>query len=168
MTIIVAVSNGITTTMGCDSSSYSPESIQSYQGSKLISTGQWVIGYTGSGWGTGQLAAMATMPKSGTELALRRAFVPSMKKLLDKFGGSHQSTAQFLIGGYGKLYEVDSEDWGIVDLTESAIGGAYQYSLGSLHSTRHLQSQKKRVQLALDAAIECSPAALGPTKIITI
>jgi len=168
MTIIVAIAHGKHITMGADSSSYSPESIQSFQGSKLIQSNGWICGFTGDGWGTGQLASIAEFPKEASEQALRRVFVPSMIRLMEEYGGSDQSTAQFLVGKKGNLYEIDTQDWGIIKLNEDAIGGAYMYSLGSLYSTKAYKNQERRVKKALDAAIFLSPVATGPTHIITI
>lgn len=170
MTVIVGVANGSSVTMGGDRASASDDLVQVYLRPKVNRIGDWLIGYTGTGWGTPQLSAFATLPDSPDDLeaTLRQTFVHSMNALLEEYGGQKQSRADFLVGGYGRLFEIHSADWGIVELEESSIGQGNHLALGSLYTTSKWKDQERRVEKALDAAIHYAPGCCYPIDIYTV
>jgi hypothetical protein len=77
--------------------------------------------------------------------------------------GSHD----LLVGGYGRLFEVYTDDWGIVELSETAVGSGSSYALGSLYSTQD-KEPLYRVHEALNASIQYSPTCAGPIDIMQV
>lgn len=167
MTIIVAAARNGRVVMGGDRSSVGTETIQVSLTPKINRIGNWLIGYAGNGWGTPQLSAFATLPDSPDDLeaTLRQTFVSSMRSLIEEYGGQKQSKADFLVGGYGRLFETNSSDWSFIELEESAIGQGYHLALGSLYTTSKWKDQSRRVEKALDAAIHYAPGCCYPIDI---
>ena len=93
-----------------------------------------------------------------------------LKKMLYEITPEHkikefEDDSDILIGAKGRVFEITTADFGVVELTEVAIGTGYQYALGSLHSTLG-QPAGMRVSLAMGAAITHSPQCMGPIDIL--
>lgn len=130
----------------------------------------FLVGYSGDGFGVGQLATLANYPENGDNLhiTIRTIFCKSMSKLVDKYGGTDNGSHEILIGGYGRLFEVYTDDWGIVEVSESAVGSGSDFALGSLYTTKHIKNPTKRIHTALEAAITLSPSCQGPIDMFSL
>jgi len=62
----------------------------------------------------------------------------------------------------GRLFEFDSTDFQLNEITEGAIGSGGLIAFGSLFTTRGYKDINKRLKLAVNSAIEYSPSCAGP------
>ena len=76
-----------------------------------------------------------------------------------------EDDSDILIGAKGRLFEITTSDFGVIELTQAAIGTGYQYALGSLHSTVG-QPALDRIASAMGAAVTHSPQCMGPIDIL--
>jgi hypothetical protein len=75
----------------------------------------------------------------------------------------------FLVGFLGELYTLQ-QDFAVIAWAEKehATGAGEEYALGSLYATRgRIKTPSKRVELALEAAVEFSPCVLPPFTILS-
>lgn len=137
--------------------------------SKIIQVDNFLVGYSGTGFGVGQLATLAEYPQSdeNLDMELRTLFAKSMRKLIRKYGGIENGSHDLLVGGYGRIFEVYTDDWGIVELSETAVGSGSSYAIGSLYSTQD-KEPLYRVHEALNASIQYSPTCAGPIDILQV
>lgn len=136
--------------------------------------GDWAYGFSGS-YGTGQLIELVTLPKvlknDDPFLVLRTTVVEDLKRHYDTYARDiEDNAADWLIGCKGRLFEISSGDWGVIEINESSIGSGNTIALGSLHTTKQFEvaSPIYRIEQALNAAIELSPTCLGPVDIVQI
>lgn len=136
--------------------------------------GDWVYGFAGA-YGTGQLIELITLPKvlknDDPYNVLRLVVVQELKKHYDTLGrDSEDNSADWLIGCKGRLFELSSGDWGLIEINQSSIGSGNTIALGSLHTTAQFEvaTPEMRIQWALDAAIDLSPTCLGPVDIVSL
>jgi len=104
-------------------------------------------------------------------ILLRTTIVEELKKHYENLGRDHEdNAADWLIGCKGRLFELSSGDWGIVEVQESSIGSGNSIALGSLYTTKQFDvaAPDTRIKWALDAAIELSPTCIGPVDIISL
>lgn len=141
---------------------------------KVGVSGDWIYGFAGS-YGTGQLIELITLPKvlknDDPYMTLRLVIVEELKRLYESYGRDlEDNAADWLIGCKGRLFELSSGDWGVIEINESAIGSGNNFALGSLHTTRQYEvaSPIYRIEQALNAAIELSPTCLGPVDIMSL
>ena len=140
---------------------------------KIQKNGKYLIGYAGE-TGLGQLLHSIDLPDpsnlNGKELTkfLRTKFCmvfknamniysPSTSPADDKDGG-----VLALIAVRGRLFEFDSTDFQLNEITEGAIGSGGLIAFGSLFTTRGYKDINKRLRIAVEAAIQYSPSCMGP------
>lgn len=172
MTCIVAIADGNKVYMGGDRSASDGDSIVSMYRPKVHVRENWIFGYAGN-IGKGQLLEMIPIPivKSNEDpyFILRLEIVEELKKAIDAFGDNDSDDADWLIGCNGRLFEISSDGWGVIEVQESSIGSGSPYALGSLHTSNGIYTDsKQRITSALDAAITYSPTCQGPMDIFSI
>lgn len=173
MTCIVGIVDNKTVYMGGDRGASDDSTIISLSQSKVNVNGQWIYGYSGS-LGNGQLLDFIEFPalKRGDDpyRIIKFEIVPQLKALFESHGSIKDDDAtDYLIGVKGRLFELSSEDWGVAEVDEVAIGSGGAYAIGSLHTTNNYSlSPIDRIHMALDAAITYSPTCQGPIDIFHI
>ena len=172
MTCIVGVSDGKNVYIGADRGASDDDSIISLDTPKVYRNNNWIFGFSGS-LGTGQLMQCITLPivkdNEDVFVILRTKVVSLLKNAIDIYGTeSSDHAADFLIGCKGRLFEMSTEDWGVVEVNEVSIGSGGAFALGSLYSTKHYSNTRDRIELALGSAITYSPTCQGPIDIISL
>jgi ATP-dependent protease HslVU (ClpYQ) peptidase subunit len=146
-------------------------SIMSMLQPKVIIKGDWIYGYAGS-LGNGQLFDFIDLPdvkkKDDVYKILRMDVVENYKSILDTHGSSKDDdSTDFVIGCLGRLFEFNTDDWGVAEITEVSIGSGGNFALGSLYSTIG-NDPIERIGLAIGAAITYSPTCQGPIDILSL
>jgi 20S proteasome alpha/beta subunit len=169
MTCIVGIVDNGTIHMGSDRGASSSGVIVSTLLPKISMQHNFLVGYSGDGFGVGQLATLADYPADdkNLEITLRTIFCKSLSKLVDKYGGADNGSHEILIGGYGRLFEIYTDDWGIIEVSQSAVGSGSDFALGSLYTTIGMDTTH-RITTALAAAITLSPSCQGPIDMFSL
>ena len=169
MTCIVGIVDNGTIHMGSDRGASSSGVIVSTLLPKISMQHNFLVGYSGDGFGVGQLATLADYPENdkNLEITLRTIFCKSLSKLVDKYGGADNGSHEILIGGYGRLFEIYTDDWGIIEVSQSAVGSGSDFALGSLYSTIGMDTTH-RITTALEVAITLSPSCQGPIDMFSL
>jgi ATP-dependent protease HslVU (ClpYQ) peptidase subunit len=96
-------------------------------------------------------------------------FLKSLKAFYTEWDiGGKDSELSLLIGVKGKLYEHDADGLTLVsyDRDFCAIGSGADFAMGSLHATQNHKDPKRRLTLALNAAVAYSTSCIGPVDIL--
>jgi hypothetical protein len=138
---------------------------------KVVIKDEWIYGYAGS-LGNGQLFDFIDLPPvdEDTDIykVLRMDIVESYKSILDTHGSSgDDNETDFIIGCKGRLFEFNTGDWGVAEISQVAIGSGGNFALGSLYTSMD-KEPIERIGLALGAAITYSPTCQGPIDILHI
>jgi len=169
MTVIVGISTDTNVYIGGDRGVSDDNVILSMSRPKITKVDGWVFGYAGT-LGTGQLLEFIEFPKitkaSDPYKVLRLDVVEQMKKMYDSFGRDIEDNGtDWLIGYKNRLFEISSGDWGVLEVSISAIGTGSVFALGSLHTSKNWRDTKKRVHKAIEASIQYSPTCSDPIDI---
>ena len=168
MTCIVGIANGTNVYIGADRSASDDITIVPMCRPKVHIKNDYVFAYAGS-FGTGQLMEMLPFNYDYDDpyYSIRLSLVEDLKKAIDSFGStSEEDYTQFLIGTKGRLFELSTADWSVIEVKESAIGSGNNIALGSLYTTSSIYTDSSiRIQLAIEAAIQYSPSCSGPVDI---
>ena len=174
MTCIVGIAKEDKVYIGGERAASDNDVILSTCRPKVGVKGDWAYGFAGS-YGTGQLIELINLPKvlknDDPYTILRLVIVEELRKAYETYGRDlEDNAADWIIGCKGRLFELSSGDWGVIEINESAIGSGNSFALGSLHTTKQFEvaSPIYRIEQALNAAIELSPTCLGPVDIITL
>ena len=173
VTCIVGIIDKDIVYIGGERSASDDSSVVSTLRPKVGIKGEWLYGFSGS-YGTGQLIELINLPKvlknDDPYNLLRLIVVEELKRAYESFGRDHEdNAADWLIGCKGRLFELSSGDWGVIELSESSIGSGNNIALGSLHTTRGFDiDPSERISMALDAAITISTTCIGPVDIISL
>lgn len=184
MTIIVGIVDRSFSTprvlMGADSGASDDSIILPVKDHKIIKNGKYLIGYAGDP-GLGQLLHSIELPDPTTIKQenllkfMRLSFAKSFRSAVDLYSPhpaagdkDEDSGVTALIGVKGRLFEFDSGDYQLNEFDECAIGSGAHFAFGVLYATAGYKDNKKRIQKALDCAINYSPSCLGPTYIESI
>ena len=174
MTCIVGIVDNDTVYIGGDRGASDNESIVSLAQPKVFVNGDWLIGYSGN-IGNGQLLQFITLPAVGEDddpfKLLRLDIVEELKSAIDSFGTEpdENNETDILVGCKGRLFEMTLGEWGVAEVTETAIGSGGTFALGSLFSTKDTYTNPMiRMTYALNAAITYSPTCQGPMDILYI
>ena len=172
MTCIVGISDGKSVYIGGDRAISDGDVILSMSRPKVGVRGDWIYGYAGD-IGIGQLIEVIDLPIVGDKddpyLLILNEIIYTLHERIDNFIKNDEPQAEFLIGCKGRLFELNTEAWGIAEVQESAIGSGSQYALGSLYTTYPLYTDiHTRTKLALESAITYSPTCQGPIDILSI
>ena len=168
MTCIVGITNGYQVYMGGERAASDGDSIISLASPKVEERNGWVYGYAGT-IGIGQLMSLISLPAEVDDIYtyIRLSIVEDIKKAIDAFSHTPENPdTTWLIGKNGRLFELNAEDWGVIEIYESAIGGGSQYALGSLYTSID-KTPIERITLALQSAITYSPTCQGPWDIVS-
>jgi 20S proteasome alpha/beta subunit len=171
MTCIVGITDGKKIYIGGDRGVSDDVSILSLFRPKIHINNGWLFGYSGS-LGVGQLMEIIDMPEAGKDpyKTLRTDVVSYMRSAIDLYSNSDpENTSDFIIGTQGRLFELNTADWSVAEVRETALGSGSPFALGSLYtSIGMLLSPENRIRLALNAAITYSPSCQGGLDIISI
>jgi hypothetical protein len=171
MTVIVGITDGTTVYIGGDRGVSDEDTIISLSRPKIHINNEWVFGYSGS-LGIGQLMEFIDMPDAGEDpyKTLRTDVVSHMRNAIDLYSVSSAETAsEFIIGTQGRLFEMNTTDWSVAEVTETALGSGSPFALGSLFTTKDFPATPEwRIEMALCAAITYSPSCLGGIDIINV
>ena len=163
MTVIAGVASKGVVTLSGDRGASDGDSILSMSTPKIFQSGDFLLGYAGSG-GLGQILkhmeCWAKHPRN-IEKFLRNDFVEEYKLLREKIGGKDEEEASLLVGYKGMLYEMETSDYAVYPFDYTAIGSGGPIALGSLHTSSTYTPQQRTI-LAVEAAIAHSPTCLGP------
>lgn len=170
MTCIVGISDGKNVYMGGERSASDDSLILSTSRPKVGVRGDWIYGFAGS-YGTGQLIEFINLPKvlkaNDPYELLRLSIVEELKRLYESSGRDHEdNSTDWLIGCKGRLFELSSGDWGVVEIDETAIGSGTSIALGSLYTSKEIENPHIRITYALNAAITLSTTCQGPIDIL--
>lgn len=170
MTCIVGITNGAEIILGGDRGASDDSSIISMAQPKVYTRDEWIYGYAGT-IGIGQLMNYITLPPPDGDIQrlIRLEIVEALKDSIDSFGREPDNhDTSWLIGSQGRLFELSSQDWGVVEVYESSIGTGNEICLGSLYTSIHNPDNKERVRIAMNAAITYSPTCQAPIDIISL
>ena len=174
MTCIVGIAKEDKVYIGGERAASNNDVIIATSRPKVGISGDWIYGFAGS-YGTGQLLDLIELPEVDEDddpyNLLRLVIVEDLKRVYESYGRDQEDNgADWLIGCKGRLFELSSGDWGVIEINESAIGSGNNFALGSLHTTRQYEvaSPIYRIDQALNAAIELSPTCLGPVDIMSL
>lgn len=172
MTCIVGIAANDIVYIGGDRGVSDDNSISAMSRPKVTAKGEWVFGYAGS-LGTGQLIEFITLPKllknDDPYFIIKTTVVEELRRLYDTHGRDiEDNSTDWLIGCRGRLFELSSSDWSVLEIEESAIGSGGSFAMGSLHTTKQYEVATPiyRINSALQAAIDLSPTCLGPMDIV--
>lgn len=167
MTCIVGIVDNDIIYMGGDRAASDDLSIISMKNPKVFIRDEWIYGYAGT-IGIGQLIHYIDLPspEGDIEKLIRLDICESLKTMIDIYARDVETEdTGFLIGAKGRLFEFNVADWGVLEITQTAIGSGNQIALGSLHTS--IDSDPiDRIGIALGAAITYSPSCQGPIDII--
>ncbi len=177
MTCIVGIVDSISTPrrvyMAADSGASDDSIMLSIMDPKIQKNGKYLIGYAGE-TGLGQLLHSIDLPDpiniSNKELTkfLRTKFCMVFKNAINLYSPSTSPSDDkdggvlALIAVRGRLFEFDSTDFQLNEITEGAIGSGGTIAFGSLYTTRGYKDINRRLKLAVESAIEYSPSCKGP------
>ena len=177
MTCIVGIAYEGTVYIGSDRGASDGDSILSMCRPKVHVKQDWIFGYAGD-LGTAQLLEFADLPileeDEDPYKVLRLDVVEELRSLIESHGtmpnDKEDNSASFLIGAKGRLFELSTSDWSVVEVYETAIGSGGTFALGSLHTTSQfpVALPTYRIEQALNAAITLSPTCQGPTDILML
>jgi len=173
VTCIVGIVDKGSIFLGGDRGVSDDSSILSMLQPKVSIKDGWIYGYAGS-LGNGQLFDFIDLPTiddtSDIYMVLRMDIVETYKSILDTHGSDKsEDGTDFIIGCRGRLFEFNTEDWGVAEISEVAIGSGGNFALGSLYTSKELESNPHiRVTYAINAAITYSPTCQGPIDIVYI
>lgn len=166
MTVIVGLVEDNTVYLSGDRGVSNGESILAMAQPKIFQKFSWVFGYCGN-VGVGQVFASLDLPIVIDEdpyEVLRSIVIPDFIAELSKIK-EFEDDSDILIGSKGRLFEITTSDFGVIELSQAAIGTGYQYALGSLHSTIG-EPAAVRIGKAMKAAVTLSPLCMGPIDLI--
>lgn len=171
MTVIVGITDGTTVYIGGDRGVSDDVSILSLSRPKVHINNGWLFGYSGS-LGIGQLMEIIDMPDAGEDpyKTLRTDVVSHMRSAIYLYGSNDpEHTSDFIIGTQGRLFELSTADWSVAEVNETALGSGSAFAFGSLYTTKDFPaSAEYRINMALEAAITCSPTCQGGIDILNI
>jgi len=170
MTVIVGIADGDKVYIGGDRAASDGDSIISMSRPKVGVRGDWIYGYSGD-IGIGQYLDVIDLPilkdNDDPYMVIINELIYTLHERIDKIINNDEPQADFLIGAKGRLFEISTEAWGVVEVNESSIGSGSQFALGSLHTTYNYTIPiEERVELAINAAITYSPSCQGPIDIL--
>lgn len=169
MTCIVGISTKDKVYIGGDRSISDSEVVLSISRPKVYKINGWVFGYAGA-LGTGQLLEFFNFPKEVNDpyKTLRLDIIEEYRKAIAAFGkDDEESTAEILIGYQNRLFELNTFDWSVIEMSESSVGSGCYYALGSLYTTSSIYTDSiTRINMAIESAIHCSPTCKGPIDIV--
>lgn len=170
MTCIVALSHDNNIYMGGDRSASDGDSIVSMSRPKINIKDQWIFGYAGN-IGLGQLIEFISFPTLKEDddpyMILRLHIVEELKRYIETHGDAESDDAHWLIGCKGRLFELSSDGWGVIEVNQSSIGSGTPYALGSLYTSID-NDPIDRIGMALGSAITYSPTCQAPVDILYI
>ena len=177
MTCIVGIVDNLSTPrkvyMEADSGASDDSIITPIMDPKIQRNGRYLIGYAGE-TGLGQLLHSIDLPDPtnvpNKELTkfLRTKFCLVFKNAVSLYSpssspdDSKEGGILALIAVRGRLFEFDSTDFQLNEMTECAIGSGGSLAFGSLYTTRGYKDINKRLKIAINSAIEYSPSCIGP------
>ena len=169
MTCIVGIIHNELVYIGSDRAASDGDSILSIKNPKVEVRDGWIYAYAGT-IGIGQLLSYIPLPAEVDDLLsyIRLTVVEELKKAIESFSyipTEHDTT--WLIGKNGRLFELSSSDWGVVEVDYTSIGSGSQYAFGSLYTSID-KSPIERIGMAIGAAITYSPSCQGPIDILYI
>ena len=169
MTVIVGIADKDIVYIGGDRGVSDNDVILSMSRPKITNRDGWVFGYAGT-LGTGQLMEFINFPRvlknDDPYKLLRLDVVEELKKAYDTYGRDiDDNGTDWLIGYQNRLFEISSGDWGVLEVSFSAIGSGSTFALGSLHTSQKWRDTKKRVHTAIDSSITFSPTCNYPIDI---
>jgi hypothetical protein len=173
MTAIVGLVHDNIIYIGGDRAATDQDIILSGAAPKIGLRNGFIYGYAGT-YGIGQLIELIDLPplEGDSFKYIKTYIVPELKKYIELYAkDSIDNGTQWIIGCHSpegaRLYELCSEDWGVCEITITAIGTGNTFCLGSLYSTID-KDPIDRVGLALGAAITYSPHCQGPIDILML
>lgn len=173
MTCIVGITNGDEVYIGGDRGVSDAESIFSMSRPKVHIKNGWIFGYAGN-IGTGQLLEFIDFPILGEDddpyKVLRLDIIEELKRHIELYGALESDGVDILIGIKGRLFEVSSDGWGVIEVDHCSIGSGNTYALGSLYTSRYYEELpiESRIYMAVNAAITYSPTCQAPVDILHI
>jgi ATP-dependent protease HslVU (ClpYQ) peptidase subunit len=170
VTCVVGIVDNGSVYIGADRGASDNDVILSMHRPKVTKKDGWIFGYAGS-LGTGQLIEFISLPKvlkaDDPYKLLRLDIVEKLKAIYDTHGrDAEDNGTDWIIGYKDRLFELSSGDWGVFEVTQSAIGTGSTIALGSLYTSKGEDNAMLRVSSALEAAIEYSPTCQGPIDIL--
>jgi ATP-dependent protease HslVU (ClpYQ) peptidase subunit len=156
--------------MGIDSAGTNGLEVTIRADKDVFINGDFIFGFAGS-FRMAQLLRYKFNPPAfdGKDLFRYMAvdFIDSAKSLFRDNGWAFNDSC-FLVGGYGRVFKIQS-DYQVAESVDNcfAAGSGMYYALGSLYSTPHL-SPKKRLEKALACSAYYNAAVCGPFHILKL
>ena len=132
----------------------------------------WIYGFAGT-FGIGQLIECIDLPSLDRDedvyTYVRLSVVERLRNAIDTFSmDNEENTTDWLIGCRGRLFEMSSADWGVCEVSHTAIGAGFPYALGSLYTSMRMRDIEERLRMSINAAIEYNPSCRGPVDILRV
>lgn len=140
---------------------------------KVFKIGPYLLGYAGSMDGERIRHNFKPPVPKGKDLDkfMYTDFIIALRNFYENWWVDISKDSDFgmIICIDGQIYEHNAVDMSLTKYETDfiAMGSGSQLAMGSLHATKNQKNAKRRVQLAVEAAIEYSTSCRGPIDIIS-
>ena len=142
---------------------------------KVFKIGPYLIGYAGSMDGERiRYNFKPPVPKANTDLEkfMYTEFLVSLRNFYEAWWVDISKDSDFgmIICINGKIYEHNAADMSLTTYESEylTMGSGGSIALGALYATSNQKNARRRVQLAVEAAVKFSTSCLGPVDVIWI
>jgi 20S proteasome alpha/beta subunit len=159
--------------MAGDRGASDDDSIMPLTAPKVFKIGPYLLGYAGTMDGERvRHNFKPPLPKPGVNIDkfMYTDFIIALRNFYETWWVDISKDSDFgmIICVKGKIYEHNAVDMSLTTYESDylAMGSGSPWAMGSLYTTRNQKNGKRRVQLAVEAAIEYSTSCKGPIDII--
>ena len=174
MTCIAAIVQDGEVYMAGDRGASEPHIILPLQNPKVWRKGEYLFGYYGTMHGeiVQNYFIPPKLPTTNIDKFMRSTFRQALKDFYAEWSISSSDAEDFgmLIGVKGNVYEHNMQDLSMTSfdgVNYISAGSGDAYAIGSLYSTKHYKDPKKRLRMALEAAVQFSPTCQAPIDVIS-
>ena len=173
MTCIAVLKTENTIWMAGDRGASDEDTILPLTAPKVFKIGQYLIGYAGSMDGERiRHNFKPPVPKTkDIEKFMYTEFLVALRNFYEAWWVDVSKDSDFgmIICVNGQMYEHNAVDMSLTTYNADylTMGSGSQIALGALYATSNQKNGKRRVQLAVEAAIKYSTSCIGPIDIIS-
>ena len=174
MTCIAVVKQDQNIYMAGDRGASTEDSIMVLTAPKVFKIGPYLFGYAGTMDGERiRHNFKPPVPKSGVNLDkfMYTDFLISLRNFYEAWWVDISKDSDFgmIICIKGRIFEHNAVDMSLTEYASDylAMGSGSDFALGSLYTTSNQKSGKRRVQLAVEAAVKYSTSCIGAIDIVS-
>lgn len=171
MTCIVGIVHDGVVYMGGERAVSDGKFIQAMKEPKVVERGEYLFAYAGN-IGIGQFVMnnfKFPAINSDIDRHMHGVFIPALRKFFkdNDMSFKEEDEVEFMIGVRGRLYTFHGYDLQLVSLDLATIGSGGGVAIGSLHTSSHWSDHKRRIKVAIEAAIEYTAFCIKPIDILS-